>query len=153
MGRQLTERVWGRLQADGLRRTPQREAVLEALDDADEALPLPVILARARRRAPGLGERTVERTLRLLTDRGAVDAIHRGTGEVAFRLCVSRAHHHHLVCSRCGAVAELPECEVAGWAAREAERHGFAVEGHDLTIWGRCARCRAPAAPAPGQNL
>ncbi len=61
--------------ADGLRRTPQREAILEALGDAGDGLPLPVLLARSRRRAPGLGERTAERTVALLVEAGAVDAI------------------------------------------------------------------------------
>ena len=64
MERSGTETVWRRLSADGLRRTPQREAILDALSDAGEALPLPVLLARGRRRAPGLGERTAERTVR-----------------------------------------------------------------------------------------
>ncbi len=80
MERSGTETVWRRLRADGLRRTPQREAILDALSDAGEALPLSVLLARGRRRAPGLGERTAERTVALLVDRGAVDAITR-TGE------------------------------------------------------------------------
>ncbi len=68
MGASVTETVWRRLSADGLRRTPQREAILDALGDAGDGLPLPVLLARSRRRAPGLGERTAERTVALLVE-------------------------------------------------------------------------------------
>ncbi len=138
----VTETVWRRLSAGGLRRTPQREAILDALGDADAGLPLPVLLARGRRRAPGLGERTAERTVALLVEHGAVDAIARPGGEVVYRLC-GRGHHHHIVCTACGAVAEIAECDVARWAAGEAARHGFIVEGHDVTVHGRCAACRA----------
>src|SRR5262245_4900054 len=103
------EDVWRRLRAAGLRRTPQREAVVTVLEQAGEALSVPVILARGRRRAPGLGARTVERTVAALSEEGAVDAITRRGGEVAYRLC-RRSHHHHLVCSGCGAVVELAPC-------------------------------------------
>lgn len=138
----VTETVWLRLRAEGLRRTPQREAILEALGDAGDGLPLPVLLTRARRRAPGLGERTAERTVALLVESGAVDAIVRPGGEVVYRLC-GRGHHHHLVCRSCGSVAELAGCDVAAWAAERAAPQGFLVEGHDLTVHGRCAACRA----------
>ena len=136
-----TETVWRRLSADGLRRTPQREAILDALGDAGDGLPLAVLLARGRRRLPGLGERTAERTVALLVDSGAVDAIARPGGEVVYRLC-GHGHHHHLVCTSCGSVAELARCDVAGWAADEAARQGFLVLGHDVTVHGVCAACR-----------
>lgn len=137
----VTESVWRRLSADGMRRTPQREAVLDVLGDAGDGLPLPVLLERSRRRAPGLGERTAERTVAMLVESGAVDAIARPGGEVVYRLC-GHGHHHHLVCTACGSVAELAECDVADWAADQAARQGFLVEGHDVTVHGRCAGCR-----------
>ena len=122
------ETLWRRLAADGVRRTPQREAILEALEDAHDGLAMPTLLARGRRRAPGLGERTAERTVAMLVDRGAVDAIPRPDGGTVYRLC-GRGHHHHLVCGVCGAVAQ-------------AERRGFVVDGHELTVHGTCAACR-----------
>ena len=112
-----TETLWRRLAADGVRRTPQREAILEALDGADDGLAMPTLLARGRRRAPGLGERTAERTVALLVGRGAVDAIPRPDGGTVYRLC-GRGHHHHLVCGTCGAVAELADCGVADGRSR-----------------------------------
>jgi Fur family transcriptional regulator, ferric uptake regulator len=136
-----TETLWRRLAADGVRRTPQREAILEALDDADGGLAMPTLLARGRRRAPGLGERTAERTVALLVDRGAVDAIPRPDGATVYRLC-GRGHHHHVVCGACGAVAELDDCGVADWAVFQAARRGFVVDGHELTVHGTCAACR-----------
>jgi Fur family ferric uptake transcriptional regulator len=141
MGAPATEAVWHRLSADGLRRTPQREAILEALGDAGDGLPLALLLARGRRRLPGLGERTAERTIGLLVESGAVDAISRPGGEVVYRLC-GHGHHHHLVCTSCGSVAELGQCDVADWAADQAARTGFLVQGHEVTVHGICASCR-----------
>ncbi len=141
MGTPVTETIWRRLSADGLRRTPQREAILETLGDSGDALPLSVLLERSRRRLPGLGERTAERTVALLVGSGAVDAIARPAGEVVYRLC-GRGHHHHLVCISCGAVAELGDCDVGDWADDQAARQGFLVQGHDVTVHGICAACR-----------
>ncbi|MGD9696566.1 MAG: Fur family transcriptional regulator [Thermoleophilia bacterium] len=143
-----TEAVWTRLAVRGMRRTPQREAIIEVLERAGEALPLPVVLARSRRRAPGLGERTAERTVALLVDSGAIDAIRTPDGVVVYRLC-GGGHHHHVVCGACGAIAELSGCEVGDWATAEAERQGFLVEGHDVTVHGVCASCRVSAGAIP----
>jgi Fe2+ or Zn2+ uptake regulation protein len=63
------------------------------------------------------------------------------------------------VCGVCGGVAEIAapgagdpgagDCGVADWAAEEAARRGFAVDGHELTVHGTCAACRG-GAPASG---
>ena len=82
-----------------------------------------------RRAVLALGSNLGER---LATLQGAVDAITRTGGEVAYRLC-RRSHHHHLVCSGCGAVVELAPCDVGGWAAAQASHHGFDIEDHELT--------------------
>ena len=134
--------MWRRLSADGLRRTPQREAILDALSDAGEALPLPVLLARGRRRAPGLGERTAERTVALLVESGPTHRDRRGRAARWSTAAAAHRHHHHLVCSSCGTVAELDQCDIAGWAADQAERQGFLVEGHEVTVHGVCGGCR-----------
>ncbi len=137
------EDLWSRLRADGLRRTPQREAIVEVLADAGAALPASVVFARARRRLPGLGERTLERTVALLTDAGALDAIPSAGGAIVYRLCGVAGHHHHLVCRACGAVAELSRCDIPEWVDPQAAARGFQVDGHDLTVHGLCSACRS----------
>ena len=54
-------------------------------------------------------------------------------------------HHHHLVCQRCGTVEDFHGCDIAALVARlEAER-GFAIERHQLELYGTCPACRRPA--------
>ena len=59
-------------------------------------------------------------------------------------------HHHHLVCTECGAVAdlELPdlESELDATSKPIKRRSGFRVESHRLDFFGVCANC-APALP------
>jgi Fe2+ or Zn2+ uptake regulation protein len=56
-------------------------------------------------------------------------------------------HHHHLICARCGDVADftLPaplEAELDQAAERVAKRTGFAVDRHQLDLVGTCPTCR-----------
>ncbi len=50
--------------------------------------------------------------------------------------------HHHLVCTRCGAVVEAPADVVEPLARVLDERFGFAAAPHRLTITGLCRDCR-----------
>ena len=129
------------LREAGLRPTPQRLAVMRALDGRDEAVTAQELHHELRRRgvrAPGLT--TIYRTLSALADAGALDTFDRD-GEQAFRLCGAE-HHHHLLCTSCGTVQEVEAREVESWVARVARRTGFAVTGHRADVYGVCRSCR-----------
>ena len=124
----------------GLRPTPQRVAIIEALEG--KARPLTAQDLHERLRSvdrPGLA--TVYRTLKALEDRGLAETFDAGEGEQAYRLC-EPAHHHHLICERCGQVQTIPSCEVQDWATAVARRRGFSVTGHRADVYGLCERCR-----------
>lgn len=55
-------------------------------------------------------------------------------------------HHHHVVCSHCGTVADItlpPTIEeaLAKAGALALRAHGFQVDGHHLELVGACADC------------
>jgi Fur family transcriptional regulator, ferric uptake regulator len=123
----------------GLRPTPQRLAILEALEGKDR--PVTAQDLHDEIRGPGgPGLATVYRTLRALAESGTAEVFDAGD-EVAYKLCAVD-HHHHLICERCGQVTTIPSCEVEDWAAQVARRRGFAVTGHRADVYGLCARCR-----------
>jgi Fur family transcriptional regulator, ferric uptake regulator len=131
-----------RLRRRGIKRTPQRVAVLRALGEGDRALSAADVFRRARRHCPELGLSTVYRTLWALTEAGMLDTIGHHDGEATYRLCSDR-HHHHLVCSRCLRVEELPECDLSAVERDVASEHGYRVEGHSLSFHGVCGECQA----------
>ena len=129
-----------------MRETRQRTEVLDALAGG-EALSAQDLHERLRARASRVGLATVYRTLRLLSEEGAVDVLRDDPTQARYRLC-STEHHHHLVCESCGAVVEIPECDVDEWARKVAATEGFEVRAHRAEILGRCARCaRAKRVP------
>ncbi len=132
------------LDAHGVRLTPQRRAVLEALRESPDHPTAAELLVRVRRRHPGVGAATVYRTLDLLTSLGLADQLTvEGTGT---RFDPTTARHDHLVCDRCGRVddVDLPPPQLDRLDAAP----GFAVTGYDLTVHGVCPDCRR-AAPDP----
>jgi Fur family ferric uptake transcriptional regulator len=122
----------------GLRPTPQRVAIIEALEGKDRPVTAQDLHEEVRA-ATGLA--TVYRTLRALADTGLAESFPANEGEQAYKLC-EPAHHHHLICERCGQVQTIPSCEVEDWAAAVGRRRGFSVTGHRADVYGLCERCR-----------
>lgn len=134
-------RVDAALRKAGLRATRQRRAVLEALHERGDAVTAQQLHRDLIAAGEGVGLSTIYRTLTALADAGDLDTFSQD-GEQAFRLCGER-HHHHLVCERCGAVAELTDAAVERWVGEVGRRHGFEVTGHRVDLFGRCRRCRS----------
>ena len=54
--------------------------------------------------------------------------------------------HSHLVCRRCGAVADVTCAAGPAPCLESAARLGYAIDRAEVTFWGLCANCR-PARP------
>jgi Fur family ferric uptake transcriptional regulator len=130
------------LASAGIRVTRQRLEVLEELAREPDDVTAQELWSRLRdRRGSSVGLATVYRTLALLHERGAIDALSHHGGELCYRLC-GEAHHHHLVCSKCHHVVEVDQCGLDDWLGTVAARHGFVATGHEIEITGLCAGCR-----------
>jgi len=125
-----------------LRATRQRAAVSALLDRLAGFHSAQEIHEELRRAGEGVGLTTVYRALQALADAGEVDVLRTGTGEAVYRRCASDAHHHHLVCRRCGRTVEVEGPAVESWAQRVAEAHGFSELSHTAEIFGLCGDCR-----------
>lgn len=82
---------------------------------------------------------SVFRALVYLSDSGALERIELGDGRARFER--PGTHHEHIVCSKCGEVAEIPGCLINRAVPEVERRTGFSVTGHNLTFSGRCADC------------
>ena len=125
----------------GVRITRQRLQVVGELVREPNDATAQQLFERLRSRGENVGLATVYRTLALLSERGAIDTLTHHAGELCYRLC-GDVHHHHLVCSGCHRVVELPKCDLETWISRSAARHGFTATGHQVEIVGLCADCR-----------
>lgn len=130
-----------RLRAGGYRVTPQRQLVLQAVEQLTHATP-ERILAEVQRTATGINLSTVYRTLDVLEEVGLVTHAHIGHGSPAYH-SVTEAPHIHLVCATCGAVLSLEAGVARPFAEVLHERTGFETDISHVVVHGRCADCMA----------
>lgn len=128
------------LRRAGHRVTSAKLLVMEALRHAGDHLSATSVIDHVRRDSPHVSESTVYRTLGALRDSRLISETTFGHGEVAYEWLGERLHHH-LVCSRCGAVDELSDEIVAGFALQLSDAHGFIADMQHLAVPGVCARC------------
>ena len=131
---------------NGHRVTAPRRALLATMRGLGDHFTAESVTAAS----PGVGRATVFRTLRLLQEIGTLCQVLLDDGTLQYRL-TSGGHHHHIVCSRCGAVNDFASCDIQSLLAELARHTGYDIEAHRLEVYGRCARCReALAAPPAG---
>lgn len=123
------------------RTTKQRLAIRALFDDESFFLTAQQVHDQLRERGDQVGLATVYRNLQTMTEDGELDAIRAEDGEMTYRRC-SSAHHHHLVCRKCGKAVEIgPEKILEDWARDIAAEHGFSETGHELELFGICSKC------------
>jgi Fur family ferric uptake transcriptional regulator len=130
----------------GYRVTGPRRAVADLITEHDGHFTASELESAARDRRLGISRATLFRALDLLTELRVVERLDLPTGEHAYVPCAA-AHHHHVICSRCGRTAEVEDCGV-GEAVREvARRSGYRIDSHRLELFGLCRHCQAKTTP------
>jgi len=127
------------------RTTAQRRAVASAAAGFGcGAFTADDLAARVRLTAPGVSTATVYRSIAAMVASDYLTAVGDRDGAALYTRCDEAGHHHHVVCTVCGATAHAP-CPVdeAGLAA--AAPAGFIVTAHDVRLYGLCAACAADA--------
>ncbi len=122
----------------GLRMTPQRQLVLDAVGELGHATP-EEICAHVQRTAPAVNITTIYRTLDLLEGLELVRHTHLGHGAPYYS---TRPHEHvHLVCHTCGEVVEVDPATLDGLTTVLRESNGFELDLAHLALSGRCVEC------------
>ena len=123
----------------GLRMTPQRQLVLDAVRELGHATPEQVC-AQVQQAAPAVNITTVYRSLDLLERLGLVRHTHLGHGAPTYS---AHEHEHvHLVCHDCGTVTEVPRGVMTELATRLDETFGFELDVAHVALSGLCRDCR-----------
>ena len=132
------------LREKGYKITPQRRAVVTALDACGPFPTVQQLQENVRKTQPDVSLDTIYRNLTLLTDLGIVHEIHRTSGNV-YELVKPGHHHHHLICTECGKTECIDICPMNKIYEKEAEKRGFLVTGHIFEFYGICWSCRSKA--------
>ena len=127
----------------GVRLTDARRAVLGLIDERPGGFTANDLVAAARARRVAVGRASVFRTVELLEDLSLIERMDLPSGEHTYVAC-EPAHHHHVVCSRCGKATEIANCGITAVARQVARRTGYQIDTHRLELFGLCPDCRMP---------
>lgn len=142
---ELHERIAARLRAAHQRYTPNRRAVVDLLAAAAHPVTIQEILRERHR----LAQSSLYRSLGVLEAAGVVNRVLSSDEFARFELAedLTDHHHHHLICSGCGAVADFTvssdlERQLARAVSDAERRSGFRADHHRLDLVGVCSACR-----------
>lgn len=88
-----------------------------------------------------VGLATVYRVLTQFEQAGIL-VRHHFAGDKATYEVDDGEHHDHIVCTRCGRVEEFVDKEIEKRQRQIAQRLGFDLESHALSLYGVCSECR-----------
>ncbi len=120
--------------------TPQRLAVLTALQSLPDHPTAERIYQEVRRQIPAISFNTVYKTLEVFCQKGLVTKVNP-LHEIA-RYDQATREHAHLICRVCHRIIDLA-WEPPPLSSLSPELlHGFLPEQQRLTVWGLCPACR-----------
>jgi Fur family ferric uptake transcriptional regulator len=124
------------LHSHGMRMTPQRQRVVDAVTQLVHATP-----DQVAELVPDVDLTTVYRTLETLEQIGVLAHTHLGHGAPSYRLASD--DHLHVVCHSCSSVVNAPPGLADELISRLADERGFTVDRSHLTVFGTCVDCRS----------
>ena len=146
--RSVSEHGTDALRRGGHRLTPQRQLILQVLDQAGHHLSAEEISDTVQRTYPGMSLSTVYRTLDLLVRLGLVLEARLGSDRRVYELARETGEHTHLICRVCGAVSHPTALDLQRLSARLIAETGFDAIAVDVVATGRCPGCAAAALPS-----
>jgi len=130
-----------RLKQKGHRITPQRVAILQALMDNPGHPTVEQVYDAVRLRFPMTSLATVYKTLAMM--KAEQEVVELGFGGTS-RFDAARPYAHaHLICGRCGTIADLDEAGVPEIPTSLGAEHGFKVIHGRVDYHGLCPDCQA----------
>jgi len=127
------------LKDKGVRFTPQRQAILEFLLETESHPTADEIYHHVKAKFPGVSLGTIYNTLNMLKEHGHL--LELSYGDMSSRFDGNPENHYHIVCSKCGMVADYhrPLIDID---QEVMEKSGFLIEGHRMEFYGICPKCR-----------
>lgn len=136
------------IQKAGLRKTGQRDLILDMFLRTEEHLTSEDLYWLVQKEDPTVGHTTVYRTLKLLTEAGLAREVRFGDNKTYYEHHYNHEHHDHMICTECGKVIEFFSPEIEALQDKMADKFGFRPTHHSLRMWGLCDVCQTKTVEA-----
>ena len=126
------------LKKDGASLTKPRKVVFDLMFNQGPQS-MQVLVQRARGK---VDRATIYRTIELFERLGIVRRLNIGWKYKIELSDLFTGHHHHMYCTNCGQVFDLPDNPMLETMIDSVTaKSGFAARGHQLEVFGLCANC------------
>jgi len=129
------------LKEQGLKVTPQRDAIFEEIIASDSHPTAEQVHASIRKRFPNISFDTVNRTLMTFARIGLIDIV-EGYGSPR-RFDPNTTVHHHVHCITCGKIIDFHNDAFDALEAPENLRRRFKIISQKVIFNGICRSCQA----------
>ena len=132
------------IQKRGMRRTTQRDTIVEAAFANEDHFTAEELLGKARRLDPKTSRATLYRTISLLVECGLLKEIDLGRDECVYDPnFLDSPDHNHLICVDCGKVVEFADDNAALLIDCLTRRLGFRPSSKSMRIEACCDKLRS----------
>ncbi|HQU29153.1 MAG: transcriptional repressor [Nitrospira sp.] len=124
----------------GLKRTPQRAAIYQALSQSTAHPTAEELYAIVSPHYPMLSLNTVYYTLTTLQKAGLIQEVNVGHNRARFDANLSP--HHHLICLGCQSIVDVMDDRLNHLTPPSGLPKGFSITDHQVAFRGYCGHCR-----------
>jgi len=136
-----TELFYSFLRQNGLKKTYQKDLILETFLNTEGHLSVEDIYALVKKKDKKVGVVTVFRTLKSLTACGIAREISLGDGLTRFEHCYHHPYHHHIICTECHKAIEFVCPELERIQEEIIQKYHFKPTHHRFQTYGICEDC------------
>jgi Fe2+ or Zn2+ uptake regulation protein len=125
----------------GIAVTHQRQVLYETMQSMHGHPSPEEVFAAVKQRIPSISLATVYKNIHLFVESGVFRelSIHHGT----LRVEMNSVPHHHMVCSICKTVSDLPDGVLGEQTTATILPNGFVVERISVDVIGICPVCQS----------
>ncbi len=135
------EQFFNYLSKEKLKFTSQRALIFDVFWGVKEHISPEELYGLVKEKDPSIGQATVYRTLKLLSDSKIAREVDFGDGVSRYEPFFGQNHHDHLICQECGISVEVFDERIEKLQEELAERHDFTLSTHSMYLYGKCAQC------------
>jgi Fur family ferric uptake transcriptional regulator len=129
------------IKAQGLRKTPEREQIIEEMFSIPDHFDVDELFLRLRNKKKRISKASLYRTIPLLIESGLIREVYFEDGHLHYEPIYGHKHHCHLRCTTCGKIIEFTDDAAIKIQKRISKQYGFVITAHRFELIGYCPQC------------